>query len=197
MTWSSSPITSIMTLEECLARSRRLNFNWLSCDDPGAVCAAEWSMEPDTSRTTMQWMGLRCGFSAASSVRQKSSDEAAQDKIHQGTREGLDRNRGVWCMKGDFQTPRRKQHEGTQLGLVQAQAFAPTTGLPIPHAEPAARSIPWRELSRETPCMLSERRRRPRANRCCRAGVALDLPSRSMLLHPSGRPQSLRSDHSS
>ena len=69
VTESSPPQTSTMTLEECLARSRRVKFTWLSCEEESAAaCVAELSMEPDTSRTMMQWMGLRCGFSTASSA---------------------------------------------------------------------------------------------------------------------------------
>ena len=69
VTESSPPQTSTMTLEECLARSRRVKFTRLSCEEESAAaCVAELSMERDTSRTMMQWMGLRCGFSTASSA---------------------------------------------------------------------------------------------------------------------------------
>ena len=98
VTEASPPITPTMTLEEWLARPRRVKLTWLSCEESAATCVAELSMEPDTSRTMMQWMGLRCGFSTAStacserrnkqgggqlpsSVTQRSSEVEAQDRM--------------------------------------------------------------------------------------------------------------------
>ncbi len=63
VTLSLSPITSTMTLDECLARSKRVKRTPSPLE--GSGCVARLSIEPEMSSTMMQWMGARCGLSTA------------------------------------------------------------------------------------------------------------------------------------